>query len=69
MWKPVELIERDESLAIVSNIRVGTWMKAVRVTRGGEGAGYRRIATRYEQLAKHFQAMIHTAMILQFITF
>jgi transposase len=29
----------------------------------------RRIATRYEKLAKHFQDMIHTAMILQFIGF
>ena len=28
----------------------------------------RRIATRHEKLAKHFQSMIHTSMILQFIT-
>lgn len=30
---------------------------------------FRRIATRYEKLAKHFQSMIHIAMILQFITY
>jgi transposase len=29
----------------------------------------RRIATRYEKLAKHFLSMIHVAMILQFLTF
>ena len=29
----------------------------------------RRIATRYEKLAKHFQSMIHMAMILQFVSF
>lgn len=30
---------------------------------------FRRIATRYEKLAKHFQSMTHIAMILQFISY